>query len=123
MRKTMLAAMQPPPATVVSVARKIDYGVANYTAQGIHDDLAFSLTTLTSYVEELETYVDVVHLLREAAMTVRPNTRLPCAVKRGLPNIPILSCFAYQVWLWRGHFPVSVAGKTFYLPLHSITVS
>ena len=27
----------------------------------------------------------------------------------------------HKVWLWRGHFPVIVRGKTYYLPLHSMT--
>ena len=69
-RKVVLAGMQPPPETVVSVARTIDHRVANYTAQGVHDDTAFSVSTLAGYVEELQAYADVEYLVKEFMMTV-----------------------------------------------------
>jgi len=69
-RRAVLAGMSPPFETVVSVARTIDHRVANYTAQGVHDDTAFSLSTLADYVEELQAFADIEYLVKEAIMTV-----------------------------------------------------
>ena len=71
MRKTLLAGMGPPPESVVSVARKIDYRTGIYTVQGVHDDLKFSLSTITGYIEELQSYEPVIVVLKDALMNVR----------------------------------------------------
>jgi len=71
MRKALLAGMQPPDQSVVSVARKIDYATANYTVDGVQDDRAFSLSTLTGYVEEVQSYKEpLILLLRQGIMSV-----------------------------------------------------
>lgn len=51
------------------------------------------MTTFTQHIEELESYQEVVDYIIEAAMAV---------------------------WLWRGHQPTTLFGKTFLIPLHSI---
>jgi len=119
MRKAMLAGIKPPPPTVVSVARNIDYRVGNYTVEGVHDDLAFSIGTLTGYVEELQSYEPTLLLLKEAMMTVRLLSMKICLCMREI-CLTNHVCLYFQVWLWRGHFPVAVRGKTYYLPFHSM---
>ena len=71
MRKALLAGMKPPSESVVSVARKIDYRTGLYTVQGVHDDLKFSVATLTGYVEEMQSCIPVIYLLKDALMNVR----------------------------------------------------
>lgn len=90
-----MAGVTPPPTSTVSVSRQIDFAVAHYTTDGIVDDRAFSLDTLSRYIEELQTYQNVIEYINEAFLVV---------------------------WLWRGHYPIQVAGKAFKLPIHSITV-
>jgi hypothetical protein len=94
-RKAMISGIMPPSEIVVSVPRKIDYDVADYTVDGLVDDKRFSLNTLTRYVEELESYLLLLDSITEAA---------------------------FVVILWRGHFPFNFFSRSFNLPLHSITV-
>ena len=91
-----MGGVTPPPPSTVSVSRQIDFAVAHYTTDGIIDDRAFSLDTLSRYVEELQTYQGIIEYINEAFLVI---------------------------WLWRGHYPIQVAGKTYKLPIHSITVS
>ncbi len=94
-RNAILGGVNPPPPSTVSVSRRIDFNVAHYTTDGIIDDRAFSLDTLSRYVEELQTYQSIVEYVNEAFLVI---------------------------WLWRGHYPIELAGKTYKLPIHSITV-
>lgn len=94
-RNAIMGGVTPPPPSTVSVSRHIDFAVAHYTTDGIIDDRKFSLDTLSRYVEELQTYQSILEYINEAFLVI---------------------------WLWRGHYPVEVAGKTYKLPLHSITV-
>lgn len=87
----MIESMNPPAADLVAVDRKVDFDVSNYTADGIVDDLEFSLNTILGYVDELLAYLNVMDDVVEALM---------------------------MVWLWRPTFPVT---KTLKIPLHSIT--
>ena len=80
MRRALLAGMKPPPESVVSVARKIDYRTGHYTVQGVSDDLKFSISTLTGYVAELQSCKPAIHLLKYAFMNVRSDPwKLTCA--------------------------------------------
>jgi hypothetical protein len=66
----MICGMMPPPAMTVSVARQIDYEVAHYTTDGIVDETKFSLTTLTRFIEELQSYEVIIEQMKEAMMVV-----------------------------------------------------
>jgi len=128
MRKALLAGMRPPDQSVVSVARKIDYATADYTVEGVQDDKAFSLSTLTGYVEEVQSYKEpLILLLRQGMMSVSRASSGGWVMIISLVGhfIDVLYCIplSHQVWLWRGHYKVVVAGKTYHLPLHSMTVS
>jgi len=127
MRKALLAGMQPPDQSVVSVARKIDYATANYTVDGVQDDRAFSLSTLTGYVEEVQSYKEpLILLLRQGMMSVSRASSVGGVMVISLGDTSLTCCcilLSHQVWLWRGHYKVVVAGKTYHLPLHSMTVS
>jgi hypothetical protein len=90
-----MGGVTPPPPSTVSVPRQIDFAVAHYTTDGIIDDSKFSLDTISRYIEELQTYQNILEYINEAFLVV---------------------------WLWRGHYPVEVAGKTYKLPIHSFTV-
>ena len=94
-RNAILGGVNPPPPSTVSVSRQIDFNVAHYTTDGIVDDRAFSLDTLSRYVEELQSYQSVLEYINDAFLVI---------------------------WLWRGHYPIELAGKTYKLPMHSITV-
>lgn len=94
-RDSLLKSLTFPTENIVAVPRKIDYDVANYAADGAVDDSAFSIATLTGYIDELVAVSDpVVERITDALMTV---------------------------WLWRGHHPVTVFGESVKLPLHSVT--
>jgi hypothetical protein len=93
-RGAMIKGIKPSITNYISCAKLIDYQVANYTTEGVHDYNKWSMTTFTKHIEELQSYEKVLPYLQEAGMTLL---------------------------LWRGHHPVVVAGKTFNLPLHSMT--
>lgn len=115
-RKTLVAAMIPPPPCYVSVEKKVDFKITHYTLVGEENPHKLSIKTITSYVEELKTYQAVLDYLPKAVFTV---------------------------FLWRGHYKVSFrrpairrnAGvpetapfserwttpAAMWLPLHSIT--
>jgi hypothetical protein len=115
-RKTLLAAVIPPPPCYVSVENKEDFKITNYTLTGEEDPHKLSIKTITSYVEELTTYLAVLEYLPKAVLTV---------------------------FLWRGHYKVSFRRPTIrrnagapesapfserwtrpaalWLPLHSVT--
>jgi hypothetical protein len=92
-RKTLLAAMKPPPPSFLSCPTQIDYELLDYTSQGADDAKIFSMATFTRHIKELEGYQKA---------------------------LPYLTDAVYTVCLWRGHYPIHVFGKTIYLPLHSI---
>ena len=75
-RNAVIHARRPPPPILVSVDRKIDSDVAHYTADGVVDDLKFSLTTLMGHIEELEKYEAVMDDITEALMTVSKRKKL-----------------------------------------------
>lgn len=115
-RKTLVAAMIPPPPCYVSVEKKEDFKITHYTLVGEENPHELSIKTITSYVEELMTYQAVLDYLQKAVFTV---------------------------FLWRGHYKVSFRRPTIqqnagvletapfserwtkpaamWLPLHSIT--
>jgi hypothetical protein len=107
-RKTLVAAMIPPPPCYVSVEKKVDFKITNYTLVGEENPHELSIKTITSYVEELKTYQAVLDYLQKAVFTV---------------------------FLWRGHYKVSFRRPTIrvpetasfserwtiWLPLHSMT--
>jgi hypothetical protein len=66
-----MGGITPPPPSTVSVSRRIDFDVAHYTTDGIIDDRAFSLDTLTRYIEELQSYETIIEYIREAFFVVR----------------------------------------------------
>lgn len=70
-RQALLTGLNPPEQSVVCVSRKIDFDVANFVADGAVDDKAFSLDTITRYLDELYTYEIVVDYINKAVMTVR----------------------------------------------------
>lgn len=93
-RKTMLAALKPPSPSFVSCPRKIDWKVARYTVEGVHDDTKYSINSFARYIAELQGYrAAILAFLEEVLMTV---------------------------WLWRGHYRIDICGWTLWLPLHSI---
>ena len=94
-RNAIMGGVTPPPPSTVSVSRHIDFAVAHYTTDGIIDDSKFSLDTLSRYIEELQTYQSILEYMTEAFLVI---------------------------WLWRGHYPIEIAGKIWKLPIHSITV-
>ena len=70
LQMAVLSGVTPPPPSTVSVARHTDFKVAHYTTDGIVDDSAFSLDTLTRYIEELQSYERVVDHVKEAFLVV-----------------------------------------------------
>ena len=90
-QKAMIESTNPPAADLVAVDRKIDFDVSNYTADGMVDDLEFSVNTIMGYSNELLAYLDIIDDIMESLMTV---------------------------WLWRPTFSVN---KTTKIPLHSFT--
>lgn len=115
-RKTLVAAMIPPPPCYVSVEKKMHFKITNYTLVGEENPHKLSIKTITSHVEELKTYQAVLDYLPKAVFTV---------------------------FLWRGHYKLSFRRPTIrrntgvpqsapfserwttpaamWLPLHSIT--
>uniref|UniRef100_A0A7S3P546 C2 domain-containing protein n=1 Tax=Amphora coffeiformis TaxID=265554 RepID=A0A7S3P546_9STRA len=94
LRRVLLTALSPPKNNVVAMRKKSQWSVAQYTAHGAVDNEKFSIGTMTRYIEELEGYLDLLETLRNAL---------------------------WHIWLWRGHCKISFGGRTFDLPLHSIT--
>ena len=93
-RKTLLTALRPPPPVLVSCPRRIYWEAARYTVDGVYDDTAYSINSFARYIAELQNYDRVVPYIEEILIVTV---------------------------LWRGHFPVTIFGKTIKLPLHSIT--
>ena len=91
-RKAMVSALMPQQVSYVSVAKKTDFDIAHYTADGVIDERDFSMMVFTKYIEELQSYEILLSFFAEAALVV---------------------------WLWRGHYKLQVFGKTIKLPLHS----
>lgn len=89
----MISALMPQETSYVSVARRIDFDVAHYTADGVIDERDFSMTLFTKYIEELQSYEVLLDYFSEAA---------------------------FAVWLWRGHYKMQIFGRLVTLPLHSL---
>lgn len=93
-KKAMLASTRPAPITVVSMVRPIDYTVVRYTTVGPRDDTGFNIWKFTEYIAELQDYGYLLEHLHD---------------------------FAFNTWLWRGHYPMKIFGKKYLVPLHSLT--
>lgn len=90
-RKALIGGMMPPPPSTVSVARRIDLDVARYTTDGLVDEDRFSLDTLARSVEELQSYLEIVEVVKEAAMVVRDSLVFSvCYVCQ--PQVSYLAC-------------------------------
>eukprot|EP00529_Nitzschia_sp_RCC80_P008506 CAMPEP_0113512820 /NCGR_PEP_ID=MMETSP0014_2-20120614/39536_1 /TAXON_ID=2857 /ORGANISM="Nitzschia sp." /LENGTH=1224 /DNA_ID=CAMNT_0000409189 /DNA_START=63 /DNA_END=3733 /DNA_ORIENTATION=+ /assembly_acc=CAM_ASM_000159 len=92
-RKVALAALQPPPPIHVNAKKRRDFRVIRETCLGNVDEERYNVSTLKSYVEELQELQYVLFYLEDAALTL---------------------------FLWRGHFEVNVLGRKIKLPLHSL---
>jgi hypothetical protein len=94
-REALVRAAAPPPPMYVSCDNKINWQVVHYTVEGVTDETSFSMTVLANYVKELQSFEMLVPYAVEAAL---------------------------HLWLWRGHCQVSLFGRSFLLPLHSVTL-
>lgn len=90
----MLAGTVPPSHTVVSMDRPIDYRIFRYTTVGPSDDTDFNIWKFTEYIAELQAYGYVWRFVKD---------------------------FAFNTFLWRGHYPVKLGDTKVMLPLHSVT--
>lgn len=93
-RRSLVKGMLPSTENYVSCAKRIDFQVAKYATQGMHEYSQFSMKTFTSHIEELQSYEKVLPYIINGLMTV---------------------------WLWRGHYPIKIRNKTIKLPIHSVT--
>jgi C2 domain len=92
-RKLALVALQPPPPIYVNAKKRRDFRVIRETCLGNVDEERYSVSTLKSYVEELQELQYVLFYLEDAAMTL---------------------------FLWRGHLDIPLFGREIKLPLHSL---
>ena len=95
-RQMVLTNLTPPPTIHVNVKTKKDFQCAKYTASGKVDMEPYSHRTISSYIEELMTYMECYYYLEDAVL---------------------------NVILWRGHFPLKLGKKTIaLLPVHSFNL-
>ncbi|KAG7350839.1 C2 domain containing protein [Nitzschia inconspicua] len=94
-RKLVLSSLTPPLPTYVNVKKKRDFKVIRETCYGKYDEEVYSVSTLKSYVEELQSLQYSLFYIEDALMALL---------------------------LWRGHFGVKVFGKQFKLPIHSFNM-
>ena len=95
-RQMVLTNLTPPPTIHVNVKTKKDFQCAKYTASGKVDMEPYSQRTISSYIEELMTYMECYYYLEDAVL---------------------------NVILWRGHFPLKLGKKTIaLLPVHSFNL-
>ncbi len=91
-RKLVLASLEPPPPVYVNVTKKRDFAVIRQTCLGKYDEEKYSVNTMKSYIEELQELKYALFYLEDALMTL---------------------------FLWRGHFELTIFGREIRLPVHS----
>lgn len=91
----ILSGMGLPRENFVSVPRRHDFQTATYTLVGERGSGDFSMKNLTSFLEELQSYISD-------------------------ENINLVIQAALSVLLWRCTWPIKVFGRQFHLPFHSM---
>lgn len=91
-RKLVLVSLEPPSPVYVNVNNKRDFNVIRQTCLGKYDEEKYSVSTLKSYIEELQELQYALFYLEDALMTLL---------------------------LWRGHFELEIFGRKIKLPVHS----
>jgi hypothetical protein len=94
-RKIILTALTPPPPTYINVITRRDFKVIRETCMGKYDEETYSVATLKSYIEELQSLQYSLFFVEDALMTLI---------------------------FWRGHFELELFGKILKLPIHSFNM-
>ena len=82
-----------PLSCFLAVKHNADYDLIHYTAEGKRDFIRWNLSTFTDHIEELHDYLNLIDNIIEALIVL---------------------------WLWRGHYRISVCNNELLLPLHSL---